>query len=81
MVSGTMVTRAGGVTTQVPIYEHIGDPTTPGFVQITDDADNPVFVHIIFGNPYHVQYCTEVTLFRIDGDHYLLGNVHSTWNQ
>jgi hypothetical protein len=54
-----------------------------GLTQVYTNADNVVFMHCIFGDPFlsisgHI---TEITLTRQHSDYYWMGNIMSTYNQ
>jgi hypothetical protein len=52
-----------------------------GITQIYNNAENVVFIHCIFGNPYNSAHTTEVTLTRNATDYFWMGTTISTFNQ
>jgi hypothetical protein len=52
-----------------------------GITQLYTNAENIVFIHCIFGNPFGGAHTTEVTLTRNATDYFWMGTTISTFNQ
>ena len=52
-----------------------------GITPLYSDAENMVFIHCIFGDPYHKKHSTEVNITRKYADWYWIGTVTSTVDQ
>jgi hypothetical protein len=52
-----------------------------GITQVFTNADNVVYFHCMFGDPFNAGHISEVTLMRQAADYYWIGTIMSTFNQ
>ena len=52
-----------------------------GITQVFTNAENVVYFHCMFGDPYNAGHISEVTLMRQAADYYWIGTIISTFNQ
>ncbi|HQQ95534.1 MAG TPA: hypothetical protein PLQ93_13350 [Bacteroidia bacterium] len=78
--SGDEVCNCQGVTnTGAPLNKALNN-LPGGVTQVYTNAENVVYFHCIFGDPYAASHITEVTLTRQFADWFWMGTVISTFN-